>query len=115
MEYAEIRSSATIVENPYKGPAKLFVEGMVNAYQPPLAGVQKQLNELVEQQENLLSKIHLEYASILDIQGSPDLQDMFNKMKTYNSKLQDIKKDMRILHEQGAKLRKRAAKLQLDQ
>ncbi|XP_028138550.1 biogenesis of lysosome-related organelles complex 1 subunit 6 [Diabrotica virgifera virgifera] len=98
--------------NPYNDSVKNLSEGLLAIYKPALNNVQSQLKELTSKQTFLVTQIHQENLDLAEVQYSPEIQDMFKKMNLYHSKLTNIKKDMKQLHERSVKLKKRALKLQ---
>lgn len=56
-------------------------------------------------QQELVARLHQENCNVAEVQYSQELQAMFVKMKQYHLKLQDIKKDIRGLHDRSQKLK----------
>ncbi|CAH0551793.1 unnamed protein product [Brassicogethes aeneus] len=87
-------------------------KGLLNIYEPSLVVAQKQLKELTDKQELMLKQLHQENLSLLEVQHDQDLEHIFGRLKIYQAKLVNIKKDIKTLHDRSSKLKKRALKLQ---
>ncbi|CAH1112575.1 unnamed protein product [Psylliodes chrysocephalus] len=98
--------------NPYTQSVNNLSNGLIGVYKPPLLNVQNRLKDLTSKQNKIMSQIHQENLNLVEVQYSPEIQELFKKMNTYHNKLVNIKKDMKQIHERSTKLKKRSEKLQ---
>ncbi|XP_044263249.1 biogenesis of lysosome-related organelles complex 1 subunit 6-like [Tribolium madens] len=99
-------------ENPYYSSVTCLTQGLLNVYEPSLTQVEKALKELTDKETVLLDQIHTENLCLSETQHNDDLNEMFAKIELYQSKLTNIKREMKILHDKSLKLKKRALKIQ---
>ncbi|KAF5299582.1 hypothetical protein FQR65_LT09387 [Abscondita terminalis] len=90
----------------------LLSKGLNQVFEPDLKKVNQQLKELTEKQSVLIEQLHNENLKICSAKNCDDLNGMFALIKNYQTKLMNIKKDMRSLHDKNGKLKKRASRLQ---
>ncbi|KAK5647167.1 hypothetical protein RI129_002059 [Pyrocoelia pectoralis] len=101
------------INNPYcPDPVESLASGLIDLYKPKLTNVNHQLKELTTKQNILVEQLHDENLKISWVKNSEEIIDMFNTIKVYQTKLFNIKREMRNLHDKSAKLRKRALRLQ---
>ncbi|XP_063905874.1 biogenesis of lysosome-related organelles complex 1 subunit 6-like [Zophobas morio] len=98
--------------NPYTETVTPLTNGLLKTYGPSLTQVKNALSELTEKESTLLEQVHSENLALAESQHSDDLHTMFAKIETYQTKLVNIKKEMKHLHDKSVKLKKRALKLQ---
>ncbi|EZA58776.1 hypothetical protein DMN91_008691 [Ooceraea biroi] len=115
-EAAEIRSRTEKQESEdtldFSEAAEKLADGLLSIYQPPLEQVKKELFELTNKQEALLTRMQLKNKKIEETFEDVDLHDMFATIKVYQGKLALIRKEMINIHERTSKLKKRALRLQ---
>ncbi|XP_034191498.2 biogenesis of lysosomal organelles complex 1 subunit pallidin isoform X1 [Osmia lignaria lignaria] len=92
--------------------AKKLAQGLLNIYQLPLEQVQKELTEVTNKQETLLSQMQIENKKLQETFDDVKLNEMFQTIKLYQGKLTLMKKEMASVHERTCKLKKRALRLQ---
>lgn len=100
------------VINPYASSVNNLSRGLISLTGAPMVNVEKQLKELTSKQEFLITQIHNENLKVSEVQYSPEIQETFAKLKVYNNKLLNLKKDMKLIYERSLKLKKRALRLQ---
>lgn len=96
----------------FSGASQKLAEGLLSIYQLPLEQVKKELNELTCKQEALLTQMQFENQRLRDTIDHTELNEMFQTIKAYQSKLAMIKKEMTWIHERTFKLKKRTLRLQ---
>lgn len=82
-----------------------MANGLVNLYKPALTKSKGQLKELTDKQQLIIEQLHSQNLSLSRTQHSIELQEMFNVIKIQIIKLQNIKRDMKSLHEKSIKLK----------
>ncbi|XP_012289256.1 biogenesis of lysosome-related organelles complex 1 subunit 6-like [Orussus abietinus] len=92
--------------------AQDLAEGLLAVYSPPLEQIKKELHELTEKQETLLSQMRIENKKLQDTLDNVQLNELFSMIKIYQVKLTAIKKEMTAIHERTFRLKKRALRLQ---
>lgn len=58
-----------------------------------------------EKQVCVHNQVHNENLSLAEMQYNNEIQEMVNKMKLYQNKLINIKKDIKLIHEKSTKLK----------
>lgn len=103
----------TCSNNPYcANTVNLLATGLIDLYKPSLTNVNNQLQELTTKQNILVEQLHDENLKISWAKNSEEMAEMFNMVKVYQTKLCNIKREMRNIHDKSAKLKKRALRLQ---
>nr|XP_034191500.1 uncharacterized protein LOC117609362 isoform X2 [Osmia lignaria] len=85
--------------------AKKLAQGLLNIYQLPLEQVQKELTEVTNKQETLLSQMQTENKKLQETFDDVKLNEMFQTIKLYQGKLTLMKKEMASVHERTCKLK----------
>ncbi|XP_023240328.1 biogenesis of lysosome-related organelles complex 1 subunit 6 isoform X2 [Centruroides vittatus] len=86
--------------------------GLLSIYVDNLQNTASNLTELTRNQSILIETIQQENTRFTECTNLYHLDDLFARAKHYHLKLQNIKKEMSVLHERTNKLKKRALKLQ---
>lgn len=86
--------------------------GLLSIYVDNLQNTASNLTELTRNQSILIETIQQENTRFSECTNLYHLDDLFARAKHYHLKLQNIKKEMAVLHERTNKLKKRALKLQ---
>ncbi|XP_005376783.1 PREDICTED: biogenesis of lysosome-related organelles complex 1 subunit 6 isoform X1 [Chinchilla lanigera] len=89
-----------------------LAEGLLSHYLPDLQRSKQALQELTQNQVVLLDTLEQEISKFKECHSMLDINALFAEAKHYHAKLVNIRKDMLLLHEKTAKLKKRALKLQ---
>lgn len=89
-----------------------LTEGLLSHYVPDLQNSKRVLQELTQNQIILLDTLDQEVTKFRDCNALLDLNSLFTEAKIYHNKLVNIRKEMIMLHEKTAKLKKRALRLQ---
>ncbi|XP_038623355.1 biogenesis of lysosome-related organelles complex 1 subunit 6 [Tachyglossus aculeatus] len=91
---------------------ELLAEGLIAHYLPDLHRSKQALQELTQNQVVLLDTLEQEISKFKECHAILDINALFSEAKYYHSKLVNVRKEMLLLHEKAAKLKKRALKLQ---
>ncbi|KAK2149908.1 hypothetical protein LSH36_432g02055 [Paralvinella palmiformis] len=86
--------------------------GVMAAVLPTLQNSQTTLTEVIENQRILMETLQQENTKFRECSDFLEVKKLMANAKLYQNKLLSIKKDMIMLHEKSAKLKKRALKLQ---
>lgn len=89
-----------------------LVSGVVNQLTPDFKQAQDTLQDLTKNQLQLIDTVTAENKKFDECEAFKEVLQVMEKAKLYQNKLLHIKKDMVMLHEKSAKLKKRALKLQ---
>lgn len=87
-------------------------KGFLELYVDDLKSITCPLDEVDRNQAVLIETVQQENARFIDARQTCNLEEMFNKLSYYQSKLIAIKKDMVSLHDRTLKLKRRTLKLQ---
>ncbi|GJQ79229.1 hypothetical protein Trydic_g5473 [Trypoxylus dichotomus] len=77
----------------------------------PLINIEEQISELMKKQQMLIKQLHNENLKLAWSQNSLELQEIYTTIKLYDTKLNSLKRNMKLLHERTIKLKKRTSKL----
>jgi signal transduction histidine kinase len=86
--------------------------GVVNSLLPDLSRSKKLLSDVTESQRVLIETLQQENAKFAECQVLQEVMETMNRAKLYHGKLVNIKKEMLLLHEKTAQLKRRALRLQ---
>ncbi|CAH0385413.1 unnamed protein product [Bemisia tabaci] len=86
--------------------------GLLELYQSPLQKLKIELDELNKKQGNLCSQLHDESVKFHGLDPGEELKKTFLMMKVYQTRLENVKKEMFSLQDRAKKLKKRALRLQ---
>ncbi|XP_003471809.2 biogenesis of lysosome-related organelles complex 1 subunit 6 [Cavia porcellus] len=89
-----------------------LAEGLLSHYLPDLQRSKQALQELTQNQVVLLDTLEQEISKFKECHSMLDINALFTEAKHYHAKLVSIRRDMLLLHEKTARLKKRALKLQ---
>ncbi|XP_063984626.1 biogenesis of lysosome-related organelles complex 1 subunit 6 isoform X1 [Diachasmimorpha longicaudata] len=103
---SEIEQLVTVTAN-----RDALARGILQAYQPSLEQIKKELDELLKKQDNLIGKMQFENKQLTETAEDGQCCAMYAVIKTYQDKLFHIKKEMGNIHEKTVKLKKRALRL----
>lgn len=86
--------------------------GLVSLFTPSMEQVSQSLSELIRNQNILIETVQHENAKYSQHHSTYDLNEVYARVKLYQTKLVNIKKEMAVLHEKSLKLKARAVRLQ---
>lgn len=86
--------------------------GLLSYYIEDITKTSSSLQELIQNQNIVIETLQQENARFSAVLKVHQLADMFSKLKLYYTKVQVLKKDMLVIIDRTAKLKKRAMKLQ---
>ncbi|XP_053599047.1 biogenesis of lysosome-related organelles complex 1 subunit 6 isoform X2 [Microplitis demolitor] len=89
-----------------------LAQGLLEAYQPPLEQIGKELQEILNKQDILDNKMQVENQHLAATAADDECSAMYITVKAYQEKLSRIKREMALIHERTTKLKKRAIYLQ---
>lgn len=89
----------------------LLVSGILSYHVDDLRKMSSHLNELTRNQGIVTETLQQENTRFTEALKLFNLDDLFSRAKLYHTKLQQIKKDMVLVHERSTKLKKRALRL----
>lgn len=89
----------------------LLVSGVLSYHVDDLQKMSSHLNELTRNQNIVTETLQQENTRFAEALKLFNLDDVFSRAKLYHAKLQQIKKDMVLVHERSTKLKKRALRL----
>jgi len=87
--------------------------GMLNSYQPDVENIHTRVKEIIRNQGVLMDSTQNEVIQLKECIMLQEITETFNQIKTYQKKLQNMKKNMSNINEKTQKAKNRALKLQI--
>jgi len=89
-----------------------LTEGFVQRFLPSLESARKTIHQINSSQTVLIETIQQEVTKFDECREIAQLEQTMSKAKLYHNKLLKVRREMTLLHEKSAKLKKRSLKLQ---